>query len=75
MTAETFVDTNVLVYSRDAAAGAKQQRASDWLEYCRGQHGENRRSSVRASSTAKFRIDANLRMARDCTPGCEGALK
>ena len=33
MTAPIFVDTNVLVYARDAAAGAKQQRASDWMAF------------------------------------------
>ncbi len=33
MTAPVFVDTNVLVYSRDARVGAKQQRARDWLAF------------------------------------------
>ncbi len=33
MTAPTFVDTNVLVYARDASNPAKQQRASAWLDH------------------------------------------
>jgi predicted nucleic acid-binding protein len=28
-----FVDTNVLVYARDASEGAKQVSAQRWLEY------------------------------------------
>ncbi len=28
-----FVDTNVLVYARDAAAGDRQHRALDWLDH------------------------------------------
>ena len=32
MSATSFVDTNVLVYSRDANAGDKQVRAHAWLE-------------------------------------------
>jgi predicted nucleic acid-binding protein len=32
MTARVFVDTNVLVYARDASEPAKQQLASAWLE-------------------------------------------
>jgi len=32
MNATSFVDTNVLVYSRDANAGDKQVRALAWLE-------------------------------------------
>mgnify|MGYP001813472367 FL=1 len=32
MSASSFVDTNVLVYSRDANAGEKQVRARAWLE-------------------------------------------
>jgi predicted nucleic acid-binding protein len=32
MTAPVFVDTNVLVYSRDARDPAKQERAREWLE-------------------------------------------
>lgn len=30
MSARVFVDTNVLVYSRDKGAGAKQERAEEW---------------------------------------------
>ncbi len=33
MTEKYFVDTNVLVYARDAAVGEKQRRASEWLDY------------------------------------------
>jgi predicted nucleic acid-binding protein len=33
MTATLFVDTNVLVYSRDAREPAKMSRARQWLEY------------------------------------------
>jgi predicted nucleic acid-binding protein len=33
MTAPVFVDTNVLVYSRDSRDAAKQQRAHDWLDF------------------------------------------
>jgi predicted nucleic acid-binding protein len=32
MTALVFVDTNVLVYSRDARDASKQQRAHEWME-------------------------------------------
>lgn len=32
MSAPTFVDTNVLVYSLDAGAGEKQSRAAAWME-------------------------------------------
>jgi predicted nucleic acid-binding protein len=32
MTAPVFVDTNVLVYSRDAWDKAKHQRARKWVE-------------------------------------------
>lgn len=30
---DVFVDTNVLVYARDSAAGAKQARAAEWMAY------------------------------------------
>ena len=33
MNAPVFVDTNVLVYARDASAPSKQRRARDWLAY------------------------------------------
>lgn len=33
MTALVFVDTNVLVYSRDARNASKQQRAHAWMEF------------------------------------------
>lgn len=33
MTAPIFVDTNVLVYARDAAAGTKQQQAAEWMAF------------------------------------------
>jgi predicted nucleic acid-binding protein len=33
MTAPVFVDTNVLVYSRDARDPEKQRRAREWLEF------------------------------------------
>lgn len=33
MTAPVFVDTNVLVYSRDARDAAKHARARDWVEF------------------------------------------
>lgn len=33
MTAPVFVDTNVLLYARDAGEVAKQRRAAVWLEY------------------------------------------
>lgn len=32
MTAPVFVDTNVLVYARDAADPGKQRRAREWME-------------------------------------------
>ena len=33
MTAPVFVDTNVLVYSRDARNAAKHERAREWVEF------------------------------------------
>lgn len=33
MSASVFVDTNVLVYARDAAAPEKQERAARWIEH------------------------------------------
>ena len=33
MTDPVFVDTNVLVYSRDARVAAKHQRAREWVEF------------------------------------------
>lgn len=33
MTGPIFVDSNVLIYARDRAAHAKQERAASWLEY------------------------------------------
>ena len=33
MTAPVFVDTNVLVYSRDARDAAKHGRAREWVEF------------------------------------------
>lgn len=33
MTAKYFVDTNILVYSRDAAQDSKHRHALGWLEY------------------------------------------
>ena len=33
MTADWFVDTNVLVYSRDAREPAKQERAAQWMAW------------------------------------------
>ena len=32
MSGDVFVDTNVLVYARDAGEGAKQARAAEWLD-------------------------------------------
>lgn len=32
MNAKVFVDTNILVYARDASEGDKRRRAADWLE-------------------------------------------
>jgi predicted nucleic acid-binding protein len=33
MSARVFVDTNILVYARDASEGEKQRRALEWMEY------------------------------------------
>jgi len=33
MTAQTFVDTNVLVYARDGAQGRKHARAAEWMRH------------------------------------------
>ena len=33
MTAPLFVDTNLLVYSRDARDAAKQERAREWMDF------------------------------------------
>lgn len=33
MTAPVFVDTNVLVYARDAAGDEKQRAAADWMRH------------------------------------------
>ena len=33
MTAPVFVDTNVLIYCRDASEAEKQQRAMEWMRY------------------------------------------
>ena len=33
MTAPVFVDTNILVYSRDSRVKAKQKRAEEWLDF------------------------------------------
>ena len=33
MTGEVFVDTNVLVYARDASEPIKQRRAALWVEH------------------------------------------
>ena len=33
MSAKVFVDTNVLVYTRDASETEKQQQAMDWMTY------------------------------------------
>jgi predicted nucleic acid-binding protein len=33
MTAPVFVDTNVLVYSRDSRVSRKQERAHEWLDF------------------------------------------
>jgi len=38
MTATYFVDTNVLVYARDASEAAKQPPAREWMDYLWGQH-------------------------------------
>jgi predicted nucleic acid-binding protein len=32
MTASYFVDSNVIVYTRDSAEPTKQERASEWIE-------------------------------------------
>jgi predicted nucleic acid-binding protein len=32
-TGDVFVDTNVLVYARDSAAGPKQARAAEWMAF------------------------------------------
>jgi predicted nucleic acid-binding protein len=37
MTAPVFVDTNVLVYARDASETARQARAAAWLAYLWGE--------------------------------------
>ena len=38
MTATYFVDTNVLVYARDASEPTRQPRAKDWMDWLWQQH-------------------------------------
>jgi predicted nucleic acid-binding protein len=61
MTAPVFVDTNVLLYARDAGEAGKQPRAAAWLEYLwREQLG---RTSVQVLS------EYYVNMTRKLVPG------
>lgn len=58
MTAPVFVDTNVLLYARDASEPAKQPRADEWLRYLwRGQLG---RTSVQVLSEYYVNVTRKL---------------
>jgi predicted nucleic acid-binding protein len=59
MTEPVFVDTNVLVYARDSAAGDKQRLAAAWMEYLwKTQEG---RLSVQVLTEFYVRVTAKLR--------------
>ncbi len=59
MTAPVFVDTNVLVYARDSAAGDKQRRAAAWIEHLwKTQEG---RLSVQVLTEFYVTVTARLR--------------
>ena len=61
MPAPVFVDTNVLLYARDAGDAAKQRRAAGWLEYLwREQLG---RTSIQVLS------EYYVNVTRKLTPG------
>lgn len=61
--APVFVDTNVLVYSRDASAGAKQAAAHDWMAYLwRTRRG---RLSVQVLSEFYVTVTAKLQPGMD----------
>jgi|SRR3989338_7608013 len=65
MTAPVFVDTNVLVYARDAAAGAKQEAAMRWMAHLwRTREG---RLSYQVLTEFYLTVTAKLR------PGMSGA--
>lgn len=58
MTAPVFVDTNVLLYARDASEPAKQRLAASWLEYLwRGRLG---RTSVQVLSEYYVNVTRKL---------------
>lgn len=64
MTAPVFVDTNVLLYARDAGEAAKQPRAAAWLEYLwREQLG---RTSVQVLS--EYYVNVTRKLAPGLAP-------
>lgn len=64
MTANVFVDTNVLVYARDTRKPEKQLRAAAWLEYLwRGQSG---RTSVQVLS--EYYVTVTRKLDQRLTP-------
>ena len=68
MTDLIFVDTNVLVYARDAAHAEKQERAASWMSYLwRSRSGRLSFQVLQefyVTVTAKLKPGMNLEMAR-----------
>ena len=61
-----FVDTNVLVYARDAGAAAKQTRAGEWMEFV----WRSRRGRISMQVLHEFYVTVTQKL----TPGIDRAI-
>lgn len=64
MTAPVFVDTNVLVYARDASEPDKQSRAADWI----GQLWERRRGRLSTQVLQEFYVTVTRKLDPGMAP-------
>ena len=62
MTAPVFVDTNVLVYSRDSRDAGKNQRAREWVEFL----WDTKRGRVSRQVLHEYYVTVTRKLRRDC---------
>ena len=65
MTGAVFVDTNVLVYGRDASEPEKQQRAMAWMTHL----WESQRGRLSVQVLQEFYVSVTRKLPRPLPPG------
>ena len=64
MTAPVFVDTNVLVYARDSAAGSKQPAALAWMDHL----WQSRQGRLSFQVLSEFYVTVTTKLRPGMTP-------